>query len=101
MPHLPTTSVPKDIFPWPRRLAQKAQMQAQKEVPPSNDSPQGTLQLTPSAPTLSSVEGAPGPLAGVLQLAHDHQSRRPECSLGLFKAAGSLFFTPEMSRVCV
>lgn len=74
-------------------------MQAQKEVPASNDSPQGTLQLTPLAPTLSSVEGAPGPLASLL--AHDHQSRRPECSLGLFKAAGSLFFTPEMSRACV
>ena len=66
MPDLPTISVPKDIFPWPRSLAQEAQMQAQEEVPAVNDSPQGTLQLTPSAPNLISVEGAPGPLAGFL-----------------------------------
>lgn len=61
LPHLPTTSVPKDVFPWPRSLAQEAQMQAWEEVPASNDSLQGTLQLTPSAPTRSSVEGALAP----------------------------------------
>ena len=33
MPDLPTISVPKDIFPWPRSLAQEAQMQAQEGVP--------------------------------------------------------------------